>query len=105
MEPVSGAWACMESGGRCWGQVVGTHGVAIGLVSRASTVLGGGGSPGTKAAQQQLLLVEKSQQCLTPWGVCGNVGCWLLQWQKLTVSSTEQAAGVHTNKHYGVLCS
>lgn len=41
MEPVSGAWACMESGGRCWGQVVGTHGVAIGLVSRASTVLGG----------------------------------------------------------------
>lgn len=45
MEPVSGAWACMESGGRCWGQVVGTHGVAIGLVSRASTVLGGGWQP------------------------------------------------------------
>lgn len=26
--------------------------------------------------------------------------CWLPQWQKLLVSSVEQAAGVH-NKHYG----
>lgn len=43
------------------------------------------------------------QQCLLLQGIFGSDGFWLPQWQKLLLSSVEQATGVCTDKHYKVL--
>ena len=44
------------------------------------------------------------QQRLPLRCLCSDCGCWLLQLQRLLVSSVEQASGVHADKYYGVCC-
>lgn len=54
-------------------------------------------------AVQQLFLVGAAVSLSLGWGVHDGDGCWLLQWQKLLVSSGDKAARVSVEKHYGVL--
>lgn len=56
-----------------------------------------------EVAVQQLLLVGAAVSLSLGWGVHDGEGCWLLQWQKLLVSSGDKAARVSLVNHCRVL--